>query len=330
MITSNIHTTVIDAGGRYGLHPTWKPFTGELNYFLFEPDSIEAARLRGKYAARTSEIEVLDHGLLDKEGTTRLFLFRNRAMSSSCERNSVVVFYKGEREHEPDVVSHQDVPTVTVDGFCKQRQVALDFLKLDTEGTEYLILQGAQEQLKSHVLGVRCEVAFDHIFKGMPMFSAIHEFMLANNYFLLNLSYDGRGDYSNEFVEVNGKFGILTNCDAVWVKRREFLFETSSAPSEGRAIRVMKYAGFCLSNSASDVAVEVLLQARQMHGLDFTPLKDTRLYKYLDRSIHQQFYRLKWQPGQSMQKHQQVYTAIFGKRMLEMHEYNESLEMNPD
>jgi FkbM family methyltransferase len=329
-MTPNIHINVVDAGGRYGLHPTWKPFTGELKYFLFEPDSIEAARLREKYASRSGEVEVLDRALLDKEGSTRLFLFRNRAMSSSCERNPVVVFYKGEREHEPDIVNHQDVPTLTVDGFCKERQIALDFLKLDTEGTEYLVLQGAQEQLSRNVLGVRCEVAFDRIFKGMPMFSAIHDFMLANNFFLLNLSYDGRGDYSNEFVEVNGKFGILTNCDAVWLKRREFLFEMSNNSSEERAVRVLKYASFCLNNFASDVAIEVLLHARQQHVRNFEPLKDTRLYKFLDRALHQQFYRLKWQPGQSMQKHQQVYSDVFGKRMLEMHEYNESLEMNPD
>ena len=129
---------------------------------------------------------------------------------------------------------------------------------------------------------------------------------------------------------MGGKFGILTNCDAVWVKRREFLFAQSSTPCEDRAVRVMKYASFCLNNSASDVAVEILLHARQHHGLDFAPLKDTRLHKFLDRAIHQQFYRLKWQPGQSMQKHQEVYSTIFGKRMLEMHEYNESLEMNPD
>ena len=31
-----IHTIVIDAGGRYGLHPSWKPFNGALKYYLFE------------------------------------------------------------------------------------------------------------------------------------------------------------------------------------------------------------------------------------------------------------------------------------------------------
>ena len=37
-MSNRIRTTVLDAGGRYGLHPNWKPFTGELDYYLFEPD----------------------------------------------------------------------------------------------------------------------------------------------------------------------------------------------------------------------------------------------------------------------------------------------------
>ena len=51
----DLKTTVLDAGGRYGIHPTWKPFTGELKYYLFEPDPSERARLKRKYKHRASE-----------------------------------------------------------------------------------------------------------------------------------------------------------------------------------------------------------------------------------------------------------------------------------
>jgi len=326
-----LHTiTVIDAGGRYGLHPTWKPFTGELQYFLFEPDADEAARLRSKYAARAREVEVLDSALLDKEGPLRLFILRNKAMSSSCERNPVVVHYQGERRSEPEVVASRDVAAQTIDKFSEQRGIAVDFLKLDTEGTEFLILQGAKAQLAANILGVRCEVAFDHIFKDMALFSTLHDFMLSQGFFLLNLSYDGRGDYCSGLVEAASKYGILTNCDAVWLRRRETLFDRTPRHPGEIEVQVLKYAAFCLMNSAADVAFEVLLHARGQRGLGFAELKDTRLYRFIDRAIHEHFYRLKWQPGQSLQKHQEVYAAIFGKRMLEMHEFNESLELNPD
>jgi len=62
---NNIHTTVIDAGGRFGLHPSWSKFKGELNYHLFEPDKIEADRLIEKYTNR-SDVTISNLALLDK------------------------------------------------------------------------------------------------------------------------------------------------------------------------------------------------------------------------------------------------------------------------
>ncbi len=64
----SIRTIVLDAGGRYGLHPSWKPFTGELLYYLFEPDSEEARRLRKKYTHRSDEIIIDDRALNDVDG----------------------------------------------------------------------------------------------------------------------------------------------------------------------------------------------------------------------------------------------------------------------
>jgi len=326
----NIETTVIDAGGRYGLHPSWKSFTGELKYFLFEPDHDEASRLEQKYIRRSNEIKVMDCALLDKKGTTRLFLFHNLAMSSCYRRNPVSPLYKNERLSQENVVGHRDVQTTSIDSFCEENQISLDFMKLDTEGSEYTILQGAKSQLLHNVLGVRCEVSFDYVFENMPLFSAIHDFMLTHGFFLLNLDYIGKGDYCNEFVEVNGRYGVLIACDGVWLKRSESLFNPISTHEDLIEIRVLKYAAFCLNNQASDLAIDILLQGRKNLTLDFNKLNETRLYKFLDIAIHKLFYNLKWQPGQSLEKHKQIYFGIFNKPMMEMHEYNQSLELNPD
>lgn len=327
---TGIQTTILDAGGRYGIHPTWKPFTGELKYFLFEPDSTEAQRLRQKYAHRSDVIEVIDSALLDHNGQVRIFCYRNRAMTSCYRRNPISPCFRHERAREEEVIGYKDVTATTVDSFADQRQLCLDFLKLDTEGSEYLILQGATAQLSANVLGVRCEVSFDHIFGDMPLFSTIHEFMLAHDFYLLNLSYDGKGDYCNDFVRSTGKYGILTACDAVWLKRRESLFSTVSPHYSALAVRVLKYAAFCLGNDASDVAVDVLLEARRQHGVTFNEVRGTGLYRWVDIGIHKLFYDLKWQPGQSLKRHKQVYAEIFNRRMKEMHEYNESIDTNPD
>lgn len=330
-MNNSIKTRVLDGGGRYGLHPTWKSFSGELEYYLFEPDQQESERLKEKYARRSDEIFIFNNALLNNEGKTFINYFRNRAMSSMCNRNPVVSQYQGEREFEPEIVDSQEVDVITIDSFCRNNNVDLDFLKLDTEGSEFLILQGAEEQIAKDVLGICCEVAFDRIFEGMAMFSEIHEWMINRGFFLLNLTYDGRGDYSNEFVNLKtGKYGILTNCDAVWLKRCDHLFETSNSDQMQVAAKVFKYAAFCMANSATDLAIDILLKAKEKHYIDFQSIAGTRLYSHLDKSIQKLFYSLKWQPGQSIERHKSTYKFIFEKPMLQMHEFNESTEMNPD
>jgi FkbM family methyltransferase len=318
-------TTVLDAGGRYGLHPTWKPFKGELNYFLFEPDHKEAARLTQKYAHRDTEIKIVDMALSDRVGKKRLFLFRNRAMSSCYDRNPICVLFDGERKREVDIEEEVDVETTTVDQYCRDHDIEPDFIKVDTEGGELQVLEGAGRQLDKGVLAVRCEVSFDRIFEGAAMFSDVHQFMLDRGFYLLNLSYDGKGDYCNEFVGSGGKYGILTSCDAVWMRRHEAVFS-----GEDREINILKYAAFCMNNDANDVAIDILLQARERRQLSFDRYRDTKLHQYLEFAVHKLLYSLKWIPGQSLERNKEAYLKIFDTPMMEMHEYNQSTVMNPD
>lgn len=324
-------TCVLDAGGRYGLHPSWKSFTGELDYYLFEPDPSEAERLRQKYAYRSNEVKVLGLAVAEKPGRMSIDFFRNRAMSTSVRRNPVSPLFKGERQKEVEIIESLEVASVSVDSFCDEREINLDFLKIDTEGTEYAILCGAEKQLCGSVLGVRCEVNFERVFEGMPLFGEIHNFLMERDFYLMNLDYDGRGENQNDYVVIPGRYGIISCCDAVWMKRQSSIFAMPAGISQknDRELRVLKYAAFCLLNHASDVAIDVLLSARRQHGMNFGNVADTRLYKFVDLSIQKLFYSLKWQPGQSLQMNQDLYREIFGSTMKEMNEFMESLELNP-
>jgi FkbM family methyltransferase len=325
----SVITTVIDAGGRYGLHPTWKPFGGELHYVLFEPDPSEARRLEVKYRRRDGEVFVEAIALGERTGQLSINFFRNRAMSSSAVRKSVSALFTDERASEVEIVDSLDVTMVTVDDYCSDRGLEADFLKLDTEGSEFDILKGAQQQLAKETLGIRSEVSFERIFEGKALFGALHEFLLDRNFYLLNLDYDGRGEYQNEFVRVDGKYGVLQAADGVWLLRKNELFGRRGSEVQ-RAARILKYAAFCLNNFASDVAIDVLLDARRAHGIDFRTAGDSRLYKYVDIGVHKLFYDLKWQPGQSLRKNESVYSEIFDKEMKKMNEYMQSEELNPD
>ena len=326
----NIKTTVIDAGGRYGLHPTWKSFSGELAYYLFEPDSSECKRLETKYSNRSDEVTVLNLGLDRIDGVLEIDLFKNRAMSSSSVRNPISALFKNERLREVEIIDQIKIESRSIDSFSSENMLKVDFLKLDTEGSEYDILLGATDQISESVIGIRVEVSFDHIFVGKPLFGVISEFLLSQSFFLLNFDYNGRGDYQNDFVNTDAKYGILTASDAVFLRRKESLFKMDQTGGISQVIRVLKYAAFCFENGAPDVGLDILLCARREHGANFELVYKSKLFDFVDRTVHKFFYSLKWQPGQSLERHAICYRQIFGKDMKVMNDYMESIELNPD
>ena len=329
MQSKTVSMVVIDAGGRYGLHPTWKRYDGELDYYLFEPDLQEANRLIQKYKKRTAEVRVEAMALGAKSGDLKINILRNKAMSTSTVRNPVSALFTGERRQEVDTVDVINVPMVTIDEYADENNLNVDFLKLDTEGSEYEILNGSTKQLERNILGVRSEVAFDHIFQGKEIFSDIHALMLQKGFFLLNLDYLGQGDYQREEVAASGRFGILTACDAVWLRRFESFLDQKGAEKDA-ILKVLKVAAFCFHNFAPDVALKLLLDARRIYHYSFKEFSQSKLYGGLDNLVHRHFYRLKWQPGQSLKNNQKIYFDIFEKEMKVMNEYMESLELNPE
>ena len=111
---------VIDAGGRYGIHPSWKDCRADLDYHLFEPDPLEAERLAKKYAGKPS-VQVRAQGLSDREQTITLSILKNPAMSTSCQREAVSPLFADQRKDQEEVVRRIAVPCTTIDRYCAQQ-----------------------------------------------------------------------------------------------------------------------------------------------------------------------------------------------------------------
>ena len=78
-------TVVFDAGARYGMHPSWNRFFGDLQYFAFEPDAKEAQRLREQNDPKSF---IVHEVALDKtEGERTFNVQKHRGLSSFLEPN---------------------------------------------------------------------------------------------------------------------------------------------------------------------------------------------------------------------------------------------------
>jgi len=114
----------------------------------FEPSPVAFSKLQAAIAKhRAGEgVFCINAGLSDLEGT--------RALHINEGSSGINSFYK--RRLEGLGISYNESETVqvtTVDAYCRKKGIAhIDFLKIDVEGHEFAVMQGAKEMLKNQAI----------------------------------------------------------------------------------------------------------------------------------------------------------------------------------
>lgn len=88
-----------------------------------------------------------------------------------------------ERDQEIKIVTH------TIDQFCSKEKIGnIDILKLDTQGAELLILQGAENMLRNRSISlIYAEVLFVPLYKGQCFMHEVSQFLSQYGYSLFDL-----------------------------------------------------------------------------------------------------------------------------------------------
>jgi FkbM family methyltransferase len=311
-------TVVVDAGARYGVHPTWRLFGGELLYLAVEPDPEEAQRLTR--LARHSGFRTVCIAFDHKTGTRNLYVTKHRGYSSFYRPDLESEWFKRYRPGEGEVERVAQVRTWSMDDFARKYRLGIDFLKLDTEGSELDILRGAADQLETHVLGVRAEVSFQRSYIDQPLVFEVHKYLLSKGFQLLNFDYLGRGVPRNAlFRNPNpqemdtSRYGTLLSTDGVWLKRYELLHRRLQDQPGALTWATLKYAYFCILNHAPDVGIDTLLNFIRERGEPLGPeYSNVRLYRALQRTCAEFMGRWRVYPDAQWETVRGMFETIFG------------------
>lgn len=311
-------TTVVDAGGRYGMHPTWARFPGRLRYVSFEPDPAEAGRLA---QLALSGFEVHAMALGDRDGEAELSMTRHRGCST-IDRPREDSAWQRFRPGELDTEIRLRVPITRLDRFAAEHGLRPDFLKVDVEGAELEVLRGARDVLSGFVLGLRTTAFFHRIYERQELFDGMYGYLHGLGFSLLNLDYCGRGVPAVPFcgnpnplaVDVE-RYGILTACDSVWIRHLEPLGGGLDDP-----VAVLKLAWFCLLNSAPDVGLAFLKAHVGRGGFD-DDLRQDVLYRGVMREYAAYLGQWKSRGGSLWEEGRALYREIFAQELPGMHEF---------
>lgn len=297
---------IVDVGARYGLHPSFKEFENIANIILVDLDEEEVQRLKKKYKDNLN-IEVLNVALGNKEENKIVNFTKHKGLITSYDFNMNFLKEYSYFEEESEIVQKREISFETID---KVFANSIDYLKLDVEGGELDVLKGSIKQLKENILAVRAEVNFHRVFQNQALFGDINNFLTQYDFELLNIDYNGQGLSMSKYT-MPKRNGYLVDGDAVWVKKINSVSDDSK--------KLIKLILFLLTNHATDVAMRVLLQYKNVIKID-----DSKMCKKMEELIETLFKNISYLPYIEQKELKGVFYDIFGTELKVMHHYYES------
>lgn len=182
---------VIDVGSRGGVQGILMEVAALLHVVGFEPDREEWERLNAAPAG--GSFKTLTHvpcALGESDGEGVLYVNRERGTSSFYQPNrEFLARFPNTARYE--TVTTARVPVRSLDGLVADPAMRmpehLDFIKLDTQGSELGILRGAERTLERQVMALEVEVEFARLYADQPLFRDVDAWLEARGFSLFKL-----------------------------------------------------------------------------------------------------------------------------------------------
>jgi FkbM family methyltransferase len=272
--------TLIDIGCSGGIDDVWRTFGSRLRAFGFDPNLKEIERLNAAETLPGVEyIAALIGPPKDDPAMTRMraraFWDRNPwsrlSVARTLEVRAAVLANSGSaqqtRLNQPTKVplEESEAPLVLAE-FLREREISdVDFVKIDVDGADFLILRSLELMLKAtQVLGLGIEVNFfGSDDKNVNTFHNVDRFMKGAGFELFDLSvrrYSVRA-LPAPYAYVNpaqGAWGRILQGDALYIRDAAAPQQATWAGSVG-AHKLAKLAAIFAIFGLPDCAAEILL-----------------------------------------------------------------------
>jgi FkbM family methyltransferase len=258
---------IFDVGARGGVNSEWAVFGDQISVYCFEPDEEECRRLTAEAAP---QVHYIASALGRSSGVKTLFEAK-LPYSSGLYKTRMEYFDRFLNGDNGVTVAERNVAVRSLDEVIASANIDhVDFIKLDAEGAELDILEGAEATVKSgNFVGVLSEIRLHGEINGSPPFAMLDTFLRRQGFRLFDLEvnrhsrkalpYPQVADYrmpSGERFFAYTARGQVQDGDALYF--RDYLLAPALSP-----LSVLKAASLMEIYSLNDCAAELIDANRQ-------------------------------------------------------------------
>lgn len=257
---------LVDVGARGGLRSDWLPAKRHLRLIGFEPDQREYEQL-ARNLPQDGTVTFFDKALHNRSGQIDLRITKNPALTSTFEPNRAFLDSFPEPDRF-DVVKQVVVDACPLDELLAgQQRTDVDFLKVDTQGSELLVIEGAAGSLANSAVGVEVEVEFSPLYRDQPLFADVDAALRRLGYSLFDL----RPCYwkRSAGVKAGGPYGQLVWADALYLKDIPVLRRNvAGLPPDLQKSKLLRAMSVSLLYGYWDYALEIAHTTRDCFDAD--------------------------------------------------------------
>ena len=174
---------VVDVGARWGLGNWWAAFGESVKAYCFEADAAECSRLND---LGHSGVTYIPEALAGNAGKKTLYCTKYEASSGLYKTNDTF-FKRFLNAGNAEIVKEIEVDTLTLEQARAKYEIPYhDFIKLDVEGAELDVLQGADV---GGTFGIYTEFRFHRAINGCAPFSEVDQYLTNRRFMLYDMTF---------------------------------------------------------------------------------------------------------------------------------------------
>jgi FkbM family methyltransferase len=234
----DLELVLADIGSAGGLKDRWAAARPIVSAILFEPRYGGEPRKEGRDT-------LYPVALGPEPGRATLNLTTLPNMSSTLRPNRELLSRFRKKAAHTEITGTIDMPVETLDAIAAREGREIDALKVDTQGSELGILQGARQCLSTSIFLAEIECSFFERYEGQALLADLQAFMGAYDFELIDLyrlkryrRLNGLG-VGNVSLGQGQRAGRLAYGDALFVLREDRLIERIAARGEGLAYKAI-------------------------------------------------------------------------------------------